>query len=206
MATPMQSVEIQQTVVTSACSCSVEPCGAPAAAEVDTRAVCLEHFLSISFRELRERYERLRNRECDGAETAAFNKCLSSWAGQAQILAEDSCLEDQATKARLREALAWVSRTGRSLRRSPRFEKSVRVWLRREDSRRTWEEDTWTTTVSRHGASFVCRHPVETGGTVFLMRKDKGSRAAAHVVYSRLDSDGCRQIGVELINRDDFWD
>jgi hypothetical protein len=38
------------------------------------------------------------------------------------------------------------------------------------------------------------------------MRKDKGSRAAAQVVYSRLDSEGRRLIGVKLIDRDDFWD
>src|SRR5579863_7775194 len=115
MATPMQSIEIQQTPATSSCSCSIEPCGAPAAAEVDARAVCLDHFLSISFRELQERYERLRAQECEPAETAAFNKCLSSWVGQAQRVAEVSSLEDQATKARVREALAWASRTGRSL-------------------------------------------------------------------------------------------
>jgi PilZ domain-containing protein len=81
----------------------------------------------------------------------------------------------------------------------------VPVWLRREDSRRTWEEDTWTSTLSRHGAGFVCRHPVEIGGTVVLTRKDKGGRATARVVYSRMDSEG-RQIGVEFIDRDDFWD
>jgi hypothetical protein len=53
----------------------------------------------------------------------------------------------------------------------------------------------------------VCRHPVETGGTVILTRKDKGgSRATARVVYSRMDSEGQRQVGVELVDRDDFWD
>jgi len=60
--------------------------------------------------------------------------------------------------------------------------------------------------LSRHGAGFVCRHPIETGGKVFLLRKDKGTRAEARVVYCRLDSEGSRQIGVELIDRDDFWD
>ncbi len=83
---------------------------------------------------------------------------------------------------------------------------AVPVWLRREDPRRTWEEDTWTTTLSRHGAGFVCRHPVDTGGMVVLTRKDKGGRVEARVVYSRLDSEGRRQIGIELIGRDDFWD
>jgi hypothetical protein len=109
-------------------------------------------------------------------------------------------------KARLLEVLAWISSTGKSLRRSPRTATAVPVWLRREDPRRTWEEDTWTSTVSRHGAGFVCRHPVEKGGMVILTRKDKGGRASARVIYSRIDSEGQRQIGVELVDRDDFWD
>jgi hypothetical protein len=37
------------------------------------------------------------------------------------------------------------------------------------------------------------------------MRKDKGIRAVASAIYSRMDSEGRRQIGVELIDRDDFW-
>ena len=115
-------------------------------------------------------------------------------------------MEDKSIKTRLQRALLWVSQTGRSLRRSPRSATAVPVWLRRDDSRRTWEEDTWTSTVSRHGAAFVCRHPVEIRGALILMRKDKGSRAAARVVYSRMDSEGRRQIGVELVDRDDFWD
>jgi hypothetical protein len=204
MGTQIQSVGVQQTAERS--PCSVESCGERAAAEVNTRDLCLDHFLSISFQELQTSYERLRGQECDPAATAAFNECLTYWARQAQSLSEDSPFADKETKARLRAALLWVSQTGRALRRSPRSATVVSVWLRREDSRRTWEEDTWTSTLSRHGAALVCRHPVEIGGTVVLMRKDKGSRALAHVVYSRMDSEGRRQIGVELIDRDDFWD
>jgi len=204
MASQIQSVGVQQAPERN--PCSVELCGERAAVEIEARELCLDHFLSISFQELQTRYESLRRQECDPAATAAFNEFLASWVGQAQGLVEDSQFEDKERKARLREALLWVSKTGRSLRRSPRVEAAVRVWLRREDSRRTWEEDTWTANLSRHGAAFVCRHPVEIGGTVFLMRKDKGSRAAAQVVYSRLDSEGRRLIGVKLIDRDDFWE
>jgi hypothetical protein len=52
----------------------------------------------------------------------------------------------------------------------------------------------------------VCRHAVEAGGRVVLCRRDKGSRAQARVVYCRYDGDGRRQIGVELLDRDDFWE
>jgi hypothetical protein len=186
--------------------CSVDPCGERAAAEVETRPFCLDHFLSVSFLELQSSHEKLKGQECDPAATAAFKESLGAWARQAASLAEDVRFADNQTKARLLETLLWVSHAGKSLRRSPRVATAVPVWLRREDSRRTWEEDTWTSTLSRHGAGFVCHHPVETGGTVVLTRKNKGGRAVARVVYSRMDAEGNRQIGVELIDRNDFWD
>ena len=204
MESQIESVGVQEAAESS--PCMVEPCGEHAAAEVDTRSFCLDHFLSVSFQELQSRHERLRGQECDPAATAAFKESLAAWARQAEALVEDARFADQQSKAHLLEALLWVSQAGKSMRRSPRLATAVLVWLRREDSRRTWEEDTWTSTLSRHGAGFVCRHPVETGATVVLTRKDKGSRAAARVVYSRMDSEGRRQIGVELIDRDDFWD
>lgn len=200
----VESVGVQEAAENS--PCCVEPCGERAAAEVNARPFCLEHFLSLSFQELQSYYGHLRRQEYDPASTAAFKEFLGAWGQQAASLVEDACFTDQQTKARLLEALLWVSRAGKSLRRTPRLATAVPVWLRREDSHRTWEEDTWTSTLSRHGAGLRCHHPVETGGTVVLTRKDKGGRATARVVYSRIDSDGNRQIGVELINRDDFWD
>jgi hypothetical protein len=186
--------------------CSIEACGERAAAEMNARMFCLDHFLSVSFQELQSSHERLKAQECDPTATAAFKESLSAWAREATSLVQDARARDQLTKARLLDALLWVSQAGNSLRRSPRLATAVAVWLRREDAHRTWEEDTWTSTLSRHGAGFVCHHPVEKGGTVVLTRKNKGGRAAARVVYSRMDIEGNRQIGVELIDRDDFWD
>lgn len=71
----------------------------------------------------------------------------------------------------------------------------------------TWEQQTWTSTVSLHGAGFVCRHSAEINDTVVLCRRrDRGTRVEARVVYSRFDAEGRRHIGVELLGRDDFWD
>ncbi|MGA3293848.1 MAG: hypothetical protein ABSE45_07685 [Candidatus Acidiferrales bacterium] len=186
--------------------CCVESCGERALAKIDMRAFCMNHFVSVSFHELQSSYGRLKGETYDSTAMASYREISSIWAREAEKLVEEAQFADQATKARLIEAILWVGQAGKSLRRSARTATAVPVWLRREDPRRTWEEDTWTTTVSRHGASFVCRHPVEAGGTVILTRKDKGGRAQARVVYSRMNAEGRRQIGVELIDRDDFWD
>ena len=198
------SIGVQETAERSLCS--VEMCNERPAAEVNARPFCLDHLLTVSFKELQSSHERLRGQHCHPEDTAAFKELLADWARQAESLVGDVQLSDPQTKARLLEALLWVSHASKTLRRSPRLATAVAVWLRREDSRRTWEEDTWTSTVSRHGAGFVCRHPVEKGGTVVLTRKNKGGRAAARVVYSYMDAEGNRKIGVELIDRDNFWD
>jgi hypothetical protein len=187
-------------------ACSVAFCGERAAAEMETRPFCQDHFLSVSLQELQSRFERLREPGWDAAATEAFKDLLAAWAREADKLIESACSADPQTKARVLDALLWISSAGKSLRRSPRLATAFPVWLRREDPRQIWEEDTWTSTVSRHGAGFVCRHRLEVGGTVIVTRKDKGGRAMARVVYSRMDSEGRRQVGVQLIDRVDFWD
>ena len=185
--------------------CSSEACTEPAVADFDARHLCMEHFLVICFQELEARNERLKNQAAD-AETDSFKNFLNARMEQVRKLSEVDRSTDSQTKSQLLEFLLRASQLSKSLRRSPRRSASVPVWLRREDPSRTWEEETWTVTVSQHGAGLVCRHPVEAGGKVVLCRRDKGSRVQARVVYCRYDGDGRRQIGVELLDRDDFWD
>jgi hypothetical protein len=184
--------------------CSSEACGEPAVAEFDARRLCMEHFQVVCFQELEARNERLKSNA--DPETDSLRKFLNASVEQVQKLSECDRFTDSQTKSQLLEFLLRASQLSKRLRRSPRLSSTVPVWLRREDPSRTWEEETWTVTVSRHGAGLVCRHPVEAGGTVVLCRRDKGSRVQARVVYCRYDGDGRRQIGVELLDRDDFWD
>ena len=185
--------------------CSSEACSEPSVADFDARHLCMEHFLVVCFRELEARNERLKNQPAD-VETDSFKNFLNASVDQVRKLSEIDRFTDSQTKTQLLEFLLRASQLSKSLRRSPRRSASVPVWLRREDPSRTWEEETWTVTVSQHGAGLVCRHPVEAGGKVVLCRRDKGSRVQARVVYCRYDGDGRRQIGVELLDRDDFWD
>jgi hypothetical protein len=185
--------------------CSSGKCGEPAVADFDARHLCVEHFLVVCFQELEARNERLKNQPAD-AETDSLKKFLSASVEQVRKLSEVDRFTDSQTKNQLLEFLLRASQLSKRLRRSPRLTSTVPVWLRREDPTRTWEEETWTVTISQHGAGLVCRHPVEAGGKVVLCRRDKGSRAQARVVYCRYDGDGRRQIGVELLDRDDFWD
>jgi len=188
-----------------ASQCCVGACNQMVAAGFSNRPLCLDHFLDVSVEEMESRSQCLKTKPFDAQEIDAFRKFLTVCAEQATALSEWPEFNDSPAKPRLLQILHLISQWNRRLRRSPRLTASVPVWLRREDLRHTWEEETWTSTVSRHGAGFVCRHSVDVNGTVVLCRRDKGSRVQARVVYSRFDAEGRRHIGVELLDADDFW-
>jgi hypothetical protein len=185
--------------------CSSESCAEPAVAQFDEQPFCAEHFARTSIREIESRSEQLRN-QFDSTATASFQQFLANCSTQVKDLVAAEPAAQSPARDRLLDILLLISQVNQRLRRSPRTPASVPLWLRREDPGQTWEEETWTSSISRHGAGLVCRHRVEPGRTVYLCRKDRGGRATARVVYSRFDSVGDRQIGVEILDRDDFWD
>jgi hypothetical protein len=204
----MQSQVKPLTVVRPATEdirCRFDSCEALAALDLGEQPLCPIHFFPACTQELESWNDSLRNQAFDAAGNEQFKNFVAACVEHAQELEKDERFADARLKPQLLEFLLRVSQLTRHLRRSPRMNLAVPVWLRREDSSRTWEEATWTTTVSRHGASLKCHHPVQTGGTVVLCRKDGGLRAEARVVYFRYDLEGQKEIGVELLDQTDLW-
>jgi PilZ domain len=202
--------------------CAAASCSASAAIDFAGRSLCFEHFLPACIAEIESRNERLRNLPFDSSATDALKSFIATCAQQAEALAanvvtqspeqlaEPSAQDSRFTRAQMKASvldfLLRLSQLNQRIRRSPRTASSISVWLRREDPHQTWHEETWTVSVSRHGAALLCRRPVEKGGTVVLCRKDKGSRAEAQVVYSLRDAEGRKQIGIQFNDPINFWD
>jgi hypothetical protein len=194
--------------------CANASCEAAAAIDFAGQSLCTEHFIPACIAEIESRNERLRNLPFDPAATDALKTFIADCTKQAETLAaklaenpaEDSRFTQSRLKPLLLDFLLRMSQLSQRIRRGPRTTSSVAVWLRREDPHQTWHEETWTVSVSRHGAALLCRRPVEKGGTVVLCRKDKGARAEAQVVYSLRDSEGRKQIGVQFCDPINFWD
>src|SRR4029077_3075329 len=87
-------------------------------------------------------------------------------------------------------------------RRSLRKTASIPVWLRNEKLGPVWEEETDTQDVSRNGAGLRCRHLVQPGKMLVLVRRDNGQRANARVRYSQRSPKGDRRLGIEFIDND----
>jgi hypothetical protein len=202
--------------------CAAASCNATAAIDFAGRSLCFEHFLPACIAEIESRNERLRNLPFDPAAPEALKTFIATCTQQAEALAanaltkraqqpvEQSAEDSRFTRAQMKTSildfLLRLSQLSQRIRRSPRTVSSIAVWLRREDPHQTWHEETWTVSVSRHGAALLCRRPVEKGGTVVLCRKDKGARAEAQVVYSLRDSEGRKQIGIQFNDPINFWD
>jgi hypothetical protein len=185
--------------------CMAASCAAPATAQLEARRLCLEHFVGDSMHEIESRRRQLQKGLWSGPAVESFKTFLATCTTQARELLDSQQDTASPDKDRLLDLLLLSSHVNQRLRRSPRSPASVLVWLRREDPGQTWEEETCTSSISLYGAGLMCRHRVEPGQTVYLCRKDKGARAQARVVYSHFDAAGDRQIGVEILDRDDFW-
>src|SRR2546422_3401909 len=97
------------------------------------------------------------------------------------------------------------------IRRPPRstlfpYTTLFRSWVRREGKGPTCEEETETQVLSRYGACLECRHAVEAGGILAILRRDNGQRVNGRVSYCRFNAKGHREIGIEFLNCDNFWD
>ncbi len=186
--------------------CATDFCHEIAAIDFAGQPLCVEHFLPTCMLELESRSARLRELSFEPAATAAFKDFMATCAKQAEQLAADPRFARAPAKTGLLDFLLRVSQLSQRIRRSPRKNSAVPVWLRREDPYSTWQEETWTVSVSRHGAGLICHRPVQKGGTLVLCRKDKGCRAEATVVYTMRDAEGRKQIGVQFRDPTDFWD
>jgi general secretion pathway protein A len=94
-----------------------------------------------------------------------------------------------------------IQRLHRSLRKTA----SIQIWVRNEKLGTIWEEATETQDVSRFGARLRCRHLMQIGNMLVIVRRDDGRRVNARVRYSGYNPEGQRQLGIELIDNNDFW-
>jgi hypothetical protein len=186
--------------------CATDFCHEIAAIDFAGQPMCIEHFLPTCMSELESRSARLRELSFEPTATAAFKDLMATCTRQAEQLVADARFAQAPAKTGLLDFLLRVSQLSQRIRRSPRTNSAVPVWLRREDPYSTWQEETWTVSLSRHGAGLICHRPVQKGGTLVLCRKDKGCRAEATVVYTMRDAEGRKQIGVQFRDRTDFWD
>lgn len=185
--------------------CEVQNCEHPAIASLESRAVCREHFISGCYDLIEDYQRRMQELGFREATAESLRSFLLSCTRQAIDLAQSLDDLHNLERARLLDILMRASDLARNLRRSPRKEAVIPLQLRCEKLGHAWEESAQTRVLSRYGALLNCHHEAETGDTLVVRRRDSGRETRARVAWSNPLPDGTRDIGLELLNCDNFW-
>ena len=186
-------------------SCSIAGCERVALATLDARSFCPEHFVSTCYQNI-DRYTHFVKGKGNYEMTAeSMRHFLTECTGQATDLGHQVKNLDNLARARLLDILMSAGELSRHLRRSPRKVATLAVQLRCEKPGRAWEAETRTRVLSRYGALVECSHAAETGDALLVSRLDTGRQTQARVVWCRKE-EGRREIGLEFLDCDNFWD
>ncbi len=186
--------------------CSVQDCERQSAISLEMRFYCREHFISTCYDRLEECRRWLDGRLSRDATADTVGHFLAECSRHASELADEAADLTNLERDRLLHIVLWAADLSRYLRRSLRKAVSIPVRLCREELGRAWEEETETRLLSRHGASLECQHAVEMGETLLVVRTDTGRQARARVAWLQRRKEGRREIGIEFLDCEDFWE
>lgn len=187
-------------------TCQITGCTDPASSRMDGKALCCEHFLNYCYDHL-DHYQRLiREQTFRDATVEAMRTFLLQCTREAIDLAHGPDTLENLQRARLLDILMRASDMTRHLRRSPRREMPIPLRVRCEKLGHAWEEETQTRVVSRFGALLQVLHNVETGDLLVVVRLDQNRQTRARVAWAQRRDDGGTELGLELLNCDNFWD
>jgi hypothetical protein len=192
--------------MTKAEKCGVAGCEQAVSATLEGEALCQGHFIFTCYARL-ERYDEMRKeRRLSASEAESARRFIHQCSRQADAIENGTKNLDNLDRARLLHIILSANELGRYLRRSPRKAASiaVRVWCDKLGN--TWEEETQTLLLSRHGASLQCGHSTKTGEAVQLARLDTGQAVQARVAWQLPEeSHAVRRIGLEFVDCENFW-
>jgi len=184
--------------------CTLLDCGRRAAAVLEGRALCLEHFLIECY----ERFDRFlgwQQEPFDPDREDSIRRLLDEATRYASDLLRVGPSLSNLERARLIDILARGKELARHLRRSERKPVAIPVVLRSETPGRSWEETTETQIVSLHGAKLQLQHAVRNRETLVVIRRDTLQEARAQVAWRRGAANGRCDVGIEFLNGGNFW-
>jgi len=184
--------------------CSLLDCGRRAAAGLEGRALCLEHFLTECYEQF-DRFLGWQQEPYDPGRGDAVRRFLDESTRHASNLLEAKSDLSNLERARLIDILARGKELARHLRRSERKPVAIPVVLRSDTPGRAWEETTETQMVSLHGAKLQLQHTVRSRETLVVIRRDTLQEARAQVAWRRNAANGRCDVGIEFLNGGNFW-
>lgn len=186
-------------------NCSSSGCERNAGATLGGRSFCLEHFIFTCFERLDECQGWFEAPLSRDPPTEPIPQILAECTRQATDLANCTDGLTNLERARLFYIPMVAADLGRCLRKSPRRNVTIPVRLRCAEPGHHWEQDAQTRTISRRGALIECNRPVTGGEKFFVVRLDTGGQATAQVVWHQCKEQGGVDVGIEIVDRENFW-
>ncbi len=185
--------------------CNATGCERPAAASLELRRLCREHFVVACYERLEECKQRLRDRSGGGSLADSVRQSVQECMRETADISQNSPDLDNLERARLLDILLWAAELSERLRRSHRLPISIPVRLRSEKPGRPWQEETHTQMLSRFGASVECKHEVTAGEILEIVRLDTEDRVQVRVAWAQKKSSGRSEVGLEFVSVKNFW-
>lgn len=187
-------------------ACSVAGCDQPSVVLLETRPLCVPHFISTSYERIDEYTRAVTEHRLYETYAEQMWHFVVDCIARSADLTQCADKIDNLSRARLLDILLRAAELTRFLRRSTRRPAEIPVRLRCEKLGHGWEEETRTQVLSRFGAMLECAHSIEAGDKVLIVRLDNGEQARARVKWKKEGQSGGSEIGIELLNCDNFWD
>jgi hypothetical protein len=186
--------------------CSVETCQRPGIAIVGPDFFCRRHFVSACSAQLETYTKLMDQRRLGEVPVESLRRFIRDCLREADNIERDARDLDNLERARLLDLILSAAELGRHLRRSPRKVACIPIELRSKKPREPWQEETKTHLISRHGALTRCEHPLQIDEPLRVTRLDTGRTADARVAWGQPKGEGQRDIGIEFLDCDNFWE
>jgi hypothetical protein len=185
--------------------CSMKGCAETAAVALEQRQLCCKHFLAHSYARLASITTQVQQADFHEVHADGVAGFLEECMRDAAEIACSAAAPDNLERAQVLDVLLWASELHGRLRRGSRVPANIPILVRSVVPERSWEEITATRVLSQRGVRFTCRHDVRVNDTLLCIRLDTQGQIQARVVWTRGNSSGGVDVGVEFTTDEDFW-
>lgn len=185
--------------------CNHPHCRKPSIAILENSSLCQSHFVAICYARLDEINELLDQKKLGGRELQMIRSFVDACTSPAFLQALRARDVKNRDRAQHLDIVVSAAHILTRLRRGPRIDLCVPLRLLGDPLADPRIEDTFTRTVSKHGAMFSCGNPYTRGELMDIVRLDTGDTAIARVAWHRPIGPGQHSVAIEILNSANFW-
>lgn len=185
--------------------CAWVGCSKPPRAALETRSLCLEHFLELSQRRLDLIERELEHEPGNRHFPPGTQNLLPEMVSQMSLLAVGTKLLHPVAREQLISLSATASALHKKLLRPPRFDRHVECLVQFGAIPSDLAETCFTMNISQRGACVETERPLAVKQVITLEQPDTGRRTKAKVIWIHEMAGTTYAVGLELLDPEDFW-